>query len=44
MEEDIRRRKKMLEIQRMEELIEQNRKVSEREEKKAQDSLEQLQK
>jgi len=39
MEEDIKRRKKQEEIQRMEEIIEQNRKISQRKDKKIKDSL-----
>jgi len=39
MEEDIKKRKKQEEIQRMEEIIEQNRKISQRKDKKIKDSL-----
>ena len=39
MEEDIKMRKKQEEIQRMEEIIEQNRKISQRKDKKIKDSL-----
>jgi len=39
MEEDIKMRKKQEEIQRMEEIIEQNRKISQRKDKKIKNSL-----